>query len=74
MQIIEKTSDKVVVEESSHVATTNEIIHIMVDDQVGASVQIKKPIHLTTNESRLDLMEDLIHVVTNGSNPLAIKD
>jgi hypothetical protein len=73
MQIIEKTSDKAVMEESSHVATTNETIHIMVDDQDGANVPIKKPIHVATNESCLDLVEDLIHVATNGSNLLAIK-
>jgi hypothetical protein len=74
MQPIEITSDEVVVEEPNHVAITNETICIMVDDQVGASVPIKKPIHVGTNESPLDLVEDLIHVATNGTNPLAIKD
>jgi hypothetical protein len=62
------------VEEPSHVATRNETIQIVVNDQVSASVPIKKPIHVATNESPLELMEDLIHVATNGSNPLAIKD
>lgn len=74
MQTIEKTFDEVVVDEPSHVATRNETIHIVANDQVGASVPIKKPIHVATNESPFDLMEDLIHVTTNGSNPLAIKD
>jgi hypothetical protein len=57
MQTIENTSNEVVVEEPSHVATRNERIHIVVNDQVGASVPIKKPIHVATNESPLELME-----------------
>jgi hypothetical protein len=47
MQTIEKTSNEVVVEEPSHVATTNETIHIVVNDQVGASVPIKKPVAIS---------------------------
>jgi len=44
----------------------------MVNDQMSVSVSIKEPIHVVTNETPFDLLEDLIHVATNESNQFTI--
>jgi hypothetical protein len=44
----------------------------MVNDQVSVSVSIKEPIHVVTNETPFDLMEDPIHVAMNESNSFTI--
>jgi hypothetical protein len=44
----------------------------MANNQVSVSVSIKEPIHVVTNETPFDLVEDPRHVATNESNPFTI--